>query len=85
MNVKKIIRGIVLPALFFAAPFTVAAQGSSIPTARVNGGFDFGFQAGVGVNFTIGDTHTFMEFGFVNVLTTGPTTSWVPVRLGVRL
>ena len=54
-------------------------------TGRVNGGFDFGFQAGVGINYTIGDTHTFLEFGFVNVLTTGRTTSWVPIRLGIRL
>jgi hypothetical protein len=48
-------------------------------------GFDFGYQAGVGVNYTIADTQTFVEFGFINVLTVGPSNTWFPVRFGIRL
>jgi hypothetical protein len=59
---------------------------SANASGRAGGGFwDFGFQAGVGVNYTLADTKTFIEFGFVNVLTTGPTSVWVPVRFGIRL
>jgi hypothetical protein len=69
------------------APSRQDAQVVGAPsTNRPGSGFwDFGFQGGVGVNYTIADTKAFMEFGFVNVLTTGPTTSWVPIRFGIRL
>ncbi|HLA90088.1 MAG TPA: outer membrane beta-barrel protein [Gemmatimonadaceae bacterium] len=45
---------------------------------------DFGFQGGVGVNFGK-DRKTFLEFGLVDVITTGRTSVWFPVKIGIRL
>ncbi|HVT37509.1 MAG TPA: hypothetical protein VHE78_00560 [Gemmatimonadaceae bacterium] len=64
---------------------TVGGTAAPPATDRLNDFFDFGFQAGVGINYTLADTKTFVEFGFVNVLTIGPTSVWFPVRFGIRL
>jgi hypothetical protein len=45
---------------------------------------DFGFQGGVGLNFGK-VTKTFLEIGVVDVLTTGRSSVWFPVRFGIRL
>lgn len=50
---------------------------------RVQTESDFGFQGGVGLNF--GQiTKTFLEIGIVDVLTTGRSSVWFPLRYGIR-
>jgi hypothetical protein len=44
---------------------------------------DFGFQGGVGLNFGK-VTKTFLEIGIVDVLTTGRSSVWFPLRYGIR-
>jgi len=54
--------------------FTTSAESES----------DFGFQGGVGLNF--GTTvKTFLEIGVVDVLTTGKSSVWFPLRFGFRI
>ena len=45
---------------------------------------DVGFQGGVGLNFGT-TTKTFLELGVVNVLTSGKSSSWFPLRFGIRI
>jgi hypothetical protein len=51
--------------------------------SQVFGETDVGFQGGVGLNFgTV--TKTFLEVGIVDVLTTGRSSVWFPLRYGIR-
>ena len=63
---------------------TTAVSGTDT-TSRKSSGFDFGFQGGVGANFSIMGLGMFVESGIIHVITVGPSTSWVPVRIGLRL
>lgn len=48
-------------------------------------GFDFGLTGGVGVHFgRAGRTNGFIEFAAVTVFTGATTTSWFPIRVGIR-
>ena len=58
---------------------TNAATGTQARTES-----DFGFQGGVGLNFGK-NAKTFLEIGMVDVLSTGRTSVWFPVRVGIRL
>lgn len=46
---------------------------------------DFGFQGGVGYNFGKKGARTFVEFEVVDVLTSGRSSVWFPIRFGIRL
>ena len=46
---------------------------------------DLGFQGGVGFNFGGKGARTFLEFEVVDVLTSGRSSVWFPVRCGIRL
>jgi hypothetical protein len=41
MNLQKVARGLILPVLCLAGGVSAAAQGSSVPTAKVNSGLDW--------------------------------------------
>ena len=58
---------------------------ASPANSRRSSAFDFGFQGGVGVNYSLFGAGLFVEAAVVHVLTTGPATSWAPVRFGLRL
>ena len=45
----------------------------------------FGFQGGVGYNLSRTGLRTFVEFGITDVLTTGRSSVWFPVRFGIRI
>jgi hypothetical protein len=45
---------------------------------------DVGFQGGVGLNFGT-TTRTFLEIGFVDVMTSGRASAWFPIRFGIRI
>jgi hypothetical protein len=45
---------------------------------------DIGFHGGLGVNIPVNGAMVFIESGIVQVLSTQPT-SWVPVRVGLKL
>ncbi|MEA3246457.1 MAG: hypothetical protein U9Q74_09905 [Gemmatimonadota bacterium] len=45
---------------------------------------NFGLSGGVGVNYTWGDTKTFLEFAATTVFTGSENSAWFPVRIGIR-
>lgn len=45
---------------------------------------NLGMQLGVGLDFKPGDVNTFLEFGLMNVFTSGGNSLWFPLRFGVR-
>ena len=45
----------------------------------------FGFQGGVGLNLRTTGPKTFVEVGITDVLTTGRSSVWFPVRFGIRM
>lgn len=45
---------------------------------------NFGLSGGVGVNYTWGDTKTFVEFAATTVFTGADNSAWFPVRFGIR-
>jgi hypothetical protein len=45
----------------------------------------FGFQGGVGLNLSTKGLKTFVELGIADVLTTGRSSAWFPVRFGIRI
>lgn len=45
---------------------------------------NFGLSGGIGVNYTWGDTKTFIEFAATTVFTGSDNSAWFPVRIGMR-
>ena len=45
----------------------------------------FGLQGGIGLNLDTKSLKSFVEFGITDVLTTGRSSVWFPVRVGIRL
>jgi hypothetical protein len=66
------------------APVTVNPFNGPGNGSRAVSESDFGFQGGVGLNFGK-VTRTFLEIGIVDVLTTGRSSVWFPLRYGIRL
>lgn len=53
-------------------------------TASTNSSTDLGLQVGGGLTFKLSGFDTFAEAKFVNVFTSGSSTTWLPITFGVR-
>jgi opacity protein-like surface antigen len=53
-------------------------------TGSTNGTTDLGLQVGGGLTFKLSGFDTFAEAKFVNVFSSGSSTTWIPITVGVR-
>ncbi len=60
-------------------------EGDDVPAAEDASETDFGFNAGLGLNYTLGRVGLFGEARFHNVFTEGSDVQYVPVMVGARI
>jgi hypothetical protein len=73
------------PKLYQFGGFGIYTAKTAIDANNTRAESAFGFQGGVGLNLTTTGLKTFLELGITDVLTTGQSSVWFPVRFGIRI